>query len=269
MTRMDDSRTPVRTHAQQRIRVLHLYDDYLNIYADRGNIMVLKQRCAWRGITCEVHGLAPGEQFDPATYDLIYVGGGQDRDQRMIATRMAEDCTDALHTAVDQGVALLAVCGGYQLLGAHYLDTSGTSQPGVGVFDLTTEAGSSRLIGNVLIRADLPAVGSFVPGSVRIAGFENHAGRTILGTSAVPLGRVERGHGNDGQSGWEGCIRNAAVGTYLHGPLLPRNSELADWLIAAALRHAGGDAAVEALHQPIPEGVDVFASHARDVLASR
>lgn len=227
------------------IRVLHLYDAYLNIYADRGNIAVLQRRCAWRGLTCQVDGLAIDGSFTPGDYDLLYVGGGQDRDQQMIAERMAGEVGAAIRASADQDTVVLAVCGGYQLLGDHYLDTTGVRQPGVGLFDLHTIAGETRMIGNVAIEAPLPAVHGRPAATVGIVGFENHAGRTHLGPGAEPLGRVLNGQGNNGHSGFEGCRKGRALGTYLHGPLLPRNPELADWLIAAALEHRYADAAPE------------------------
>ena len=237
--------SPISSGGRPRVRVLHLYDRYLNIYADRGNMQVLTARGAWRGIDVEVQGLEPGERFQPGEHDLIYVGGGQDRDQQMIAERMSADLGPAIKAAVEEGTALLAVCGGYQLLGSHYLDTTGVHQPGVGLFDLSTTAGEGRLIGNVAIDAELPAIGARAACTTTIAGFENHAGRTTLGVSARPLGSVLHGNGNDGSSGFEGCRLHHAVGTYLHGPLLPRNPALADWLLAAALAHAHGtDAAL-------------------------
>ncbi len=237
--------SPVSSGERPRVRVLHLYDRYLNIYADRGNMQVLRARGAWRGIDVEVRGLEPGERFEPGDHDLLYVGGGQDRDQQMIAERMSEDLGPAIKAAVEEGTALLAVCGGYQLLGSHYLDTTGVHQPGVGLFDLSTTAGEGRLIGNVAIEAELPAIGARAARTSTIAGFENHAGRTSLGATARALGTVLHGNGNDGSSGLEGCRLHHAVGTYLHGPLLPRNPELADWLLAAALAHAHGtDAAL-------------------------
>lgn len=234
------SSSPVSVGSRPRIRLLHLYDRYLNIYADRGNIQLLRMRAAWRGIDVDVRGLEPGERFEPGEFDLLYVGGGQDRDQQMIAEHMSGDNGAAIRAAVEEGTALLAVCGGYQLLGSGYLDTTGTHQPGVGLFDLSTEAGDTRLIGNVSIRAELPSIGARAGVSTTVAGFENHAGRTKLGANARPLGKVVHGNGNDGSSGFEGCRLHHAVGTYLHGPLLPRNPELADWLLAAALAHAHG-----------------------------
>ncbi|MCW2972296.1 MAG: glutamine amidotransferase, cobB/cobQ-like protein, partial [Thermoleophilia bacterium] len=149
--------SPVSAGARPRVRVLHIYDRYLNIYADRGNMLLLQRRGAWRGIDVQVDGLEPGERFEPGDYDLLYVGGGQDRDQQMIAERMADDLGPAIRAAAEEGTAVLAVCGGYQLLGRSYLDTTGVLQPGVGLFDLVTEAGDTRLIGNVAITAELPA----------------------------------------------------------------------------------------------------------------
>lgn len=233
-----------------QLRVLHLYDQYLNIYADRGNIAVLRNRCRWRDIDCHVEGLGLEEQFEPGAFDLIYVGGGQDRDQRMIAERMAGRAGEAIRESVENRCALLAVCGGYQLLGHGYRDTSGTQQPGVGLFDLHTEAGESRLIGNVAIRSRLPKLHTRPPETTMIVGFENHAGRTRLAADAQPLGEVVHGYGNNGEDGTEGCVVEHAVGTYLHGPLLPRNPQLADWLIAAALEHRYGAEAPELARLP-------------------
>lgn len=248
-----------------KFTILHLYDQYLNIYADRGNIAVFTQRARRRGIDVEVRGLTIGEAFEPGDVDLIYVGGGQDRDQAMIAERMAEDLAQPIAAAVDEGTALLAVCGGYQLLGEYYLDTDGRRQPGISLMDHRTEAGTTRLIGNVAIETDLPAVGAFEARTCTVAGFENHAGRTVLGPAATPLGRVLNGYGNDGSSGYEGCRLGSAIGTYLHGPLLPRNPDLADWLIATAIAHAEGPDATERI-TPLD---DELATAARTVLIDR
>jgi CobQ-like glutamine amidotransferase family enzyme len=219
-----------------RVVVGHLYPDYLNIYADRGNIAVLSRRAAWRGIALEHRPVGVGEPIGPGEHDLLYVGGGQDREQALIAPDLATR-SDELQAALADGTAVLAVCGGYQLLGRFYRDRSGAELPGAGVFDLETVAGERRMIGDVLLECELE------PGEPRtLAGFENHAGRTILGPTAEPLGRVVAGCGNDGESGYEGCRRGRALGTYLHGPLLPRNPWLADWLLAQALAHrTGGD----------------------------
>jgi CobQ-like glutamine amidotransferase family enzyme len=260
--------SPVSAGSRPRVRLLHLYDRYLNIYADRGNIQVLRTRAAWRGIDVDVRGLEPGERFEPGDFDLLYVGGGQDRDQQMIAEHMATDNGAAIRAAVEEGTALLAVCGGYQLLGSGYRDTTGAHQPGVGLFDLATEAGETRLVGNVAIRAELPAIGARAGATVTIAGFENHAGRTTLGSTARALGTVLNGSGNDGASGLEGCRLHHAIGTYLHGPLLPRNPELADWLLAAALAHAHGIDAATLVDAPDSVPGPVVALERRALAAS-
>jgi lipid II isoglutaminyl synthase (glutamine-hydrolysing) len=213
-----------------RLRVLWLYPDHMNIYADRGNIAVLERRCRWREIGFELATSPPGGQIDPDAHDLFYMGGGQDRDQALVARDLVETKREALEHAVDRGAALLAVCGGYQLLGHSYDLPGGDSLPGLGLVDLrTVREPGERLIGNVLIEADLG------DGPRRFAGFENHGGRTYLGPGAEPLGRVVSGFGNNGKDGHEGVRRGRLIGTYLHGPLLPKNARLADTLIEWAL----------------------------------
>ncbi|HEX2410054.1 MAG TPA: glutamine amidotransferase [Solirubrobacteraceae bacterium] len=215
--------------AERTLRVGALYPDLLNIYADRGNLLLLERRCAWRGIGFELRGIGLGDALDPDAHDLLYIGGGQDRDQALCARDMAGTKREALHAAAGRGAVIFAVCGGYQLLGHGYA-MGGKRLPGVSLVDLeTVREDGPRLIGNVAIELQ--------DGQV-LAGFENHGGRTRLGPGARPLGRVLRGHGNDGRSGFEG-VRGGAhgtvVGTYLHGPLLPKNAHFADWLIATAL----------------------------------
>src|SRR3954453_14141686 len=198
----------------------------MNIYADRGNLQLLERRCAWRGIGFRLSGAGLGEAVDPDAHDLFYIGGGQDRDQALCASDLATVKRDALHAAAARGAVIFAVCGGYQLLG-HGYELGGERLPGVGLADLdTVRENGPRLIGNVAIEID---------GRV-LAGFENHGGRTRLGPGAQPLGRVLKGHGNDGRSGFEGLRRDHVIGTYLHGPLLPKNAWFADWLVATALR---------------------------------
>jgi CobQ-like glutamine amidotransferase family enzyme len=215
--------------ADRTLRVCALYPDLLNIYADRGNLLLLERRCEWRGIGFELSGAGLGEGLDPDAHDLFYIGGGQDRDQALCARDMVATKRDALHAAAARGAVVFAVCGGYQLLG-HGYDMGDERLPGVGLVDLeTVREDGPRLIGNVAIELD--------DGQV-LAGFENHGGRTRLGPGATPLGRVLRGRGNDGRSGFEGVRggpRGTVVGTYLHGPLLPKNSHFADWLTATAL----------------------------------
>jgi lipid II isoglutaminyl synthase (glutamine-hydrolysing) len=211
------------------LRVCALYPDLMNIYADRGNIAVLRSRCEWRGLGFELSASRLGERLDPGGADLFYMGGGQDRDQAAVARDMVATKRDALHEAADRGAVVLAVCGGYQLLG-HGYQLGDEELPGVGLVDLRTVRGEGpRLIGNCAIEADLGG------GPRVIAGFENHGGRTHLGAGERPLGRVLRGHGNNGTDGYEGVRRANVIGTYLHGPLLPKNVWLADRLIELAL----------------------------------
>jgi len=215
----------------ETLRVCALYPELMNIYADRGNLLLLQRRCEWRGIGFELTASDLGEPLDPAQADLFYIGGGQDRDQRLCAFDLAEVKREGLHAAAARGAAMLAVCGGYQLLG-HSYELGDETLPGVGLVDLrTVRSDGPRLIGNVAIEVALPGLDR----PRVLAGFENHGGRTHLQAGAQPLGRVLRGHGNDGSSGFEGVRSGNVIGTYLHGPLLPKNVWLADWLIAAAL----------------------------------
>lgn len=216
----------------ETLRVCALYPDLMNIYADRGNMLMLERRCAWRGLGFRLTAAGLGETVDPDVHDLFYLGGGQDRDQQICAQDMVETKRDALHAAATRGAVILGICGGIQLLGHHY-ELGDQRVPGVGLVDLHTVRAidGSRLIGNVAIEVDLPGL----DGPRVLAGFENHGGRTVLGAGAAPLGRVLRGHGNDGRSGVEGVLRGTVLGTYLHGPLLPKNAWFADWLLATAL----------------------------------
>jgi CobQ-like glutamine amidotransferase family enzyme len=233
------------------LRVCALYPDLMNIYADRGNLLLLERRCAWRGIGFELTGSGLGDEVDPDGHDLFYLGGGQDRDQALCARDLATVKRDALHAAAERGAVLFGVCGGFQLLGHGYA-FGDERLPGLGLVDLeTVREDGPRLIGNVAIEVDLAGPGS---GTV-LAGFENHGGRTRLGPGATPLGRVLKGHGNDGASGFEGVRggpHGTVLGTYLHGPLLPKNAWFADWLTATALGTPGlpplDDALEDAAH---------------------
>ena len=211
------------------LRVCALYPELMNIYADRGNIAVLRARCEWRGLGFELAPSSVGEPLDPDAHDLFYIGGGQDRDQIAVAEDMQVTKRSALHAAADRGAVVLAVCGGYQLLGESY-QLGEHELPGVGLAELrTVRDPGPRLIGNCAIEVDLGE------GPRTLAGFENHGGRTHLGPGVEPLGQVLRGHGNNGADGTEGARVANAFGTYLHGPLLPKNAWLADHLIELAL----------------------------------
>ena len=211
------------------LRVCALYPDLMNIYADRGNIQVLRARCVWRGLGFELRGSTLDDDLDARAHDLFYIGGGQDRDQIAVAEDMVATKRDALHAAAERGAVVLAVCGGYQLLGRSY-QLGERAVPGIGLVGLeTVREQGPRLIGNCAIEADLGG------GPETIAGFENHGGRTYLDAGERPLGRVLSGHGNNGRDGLEGVRRDNVFGTYLHGPLLPKNAWLADRLIELAL----------------------------------
>jgi lipid II isoglutaminyl synthase (glutamine-hydrolysing) len=241
------------------LRLLALYPDQMNIYADRGNVLFLRRRCEWRGIGFAYAAAGPGEGFDPGAHDLVYIGGGQDRDQRLVAADMVSTKREAIAAAVDDEAVVLAVCGGYQLLG-HSYQLGAERIEGLGVADLETVRGEGpRLIGNVAIEADLDE------GALEIAGFENHGGRTTLGPGARALGRVVKGHGNNGRDGLEGVRRANLFGTYIHGPLLPKNVRLADALLRLALgRRYGAPPQLEPLDDALEEAAHAAARRAAE-----
>jgi lipid II isoglutaminyl synthase (glutamine-hydrolysing) len=229
-----------------KIRVGHLYPDYLNIYADRGNIAVLAERARARGHELDVRAIGMKGGVAAGDIDLFYVGGGQDREQALVAHDLVTKA-GALRESIEGDAVFLAVCGGYQLLGRFYRDVAGVEQPGIGLLPLQTIAGERRMIGDVLLDCAWAAQ--------TLAGFENHAGRTVLDEGATPLGRVIAGFGNDGASREEGCRYRRVYGTYLHGPLLPRNPWFADRLLAEALAHADG-AAEAPLLAPLEDALE-------------
>ena len=234
-----------------RLQLAHLYPDQMNIYGDRGNILTLTQRCAWRGITVDLLPVGVGDSVDWGVVDIAFFGGGQDSGQALIAADFVERQGPALRAAVEDGLVLLSICGGYQLLGHTYVTHTGESLPGVGVFDARTVGGEVRLIGNIVVgvgswasgvRESQPITQHLTP-DTRLVGFENHSGRTYLGPGAQPLGRVLSGHGNNGEDGSEGAVYRNAFGCYMHGSLLPKNPFFADHLIGLALRRRYGPGA--------------------------
>ncbi len=220
---------------ERSIRVVDLYPQVMNVYADRGNVIALRARCERLGVGCELTAVGLGDAL-PSEADLVLIGGGQDREQRRIAGELAAH-GPTLRGWADGDTAMLAVCGGFQLFGRFYRTATGEELPGAGIFDVVTVApgpGRERCIGDVLAQSALDGVGEVV-------GFENHAGRSYLGATGRPFARVLHGHGNNGDDGSEGALYRQAVGTYLHGSLLPKNVALTDRLILAALRHRYGD----------------------------
>jgi CobQ-like glutamine amidotransferase family enzyme len=211
------------------LRICALYPSRMNIYADRGNMLLLQRRCEDRGIGFELTAAEAGDEIDPAAHDFFYIGGGQDSDQVQIAGDMRKTKRESLAAAADDGKVILAVCGGYQLLGEYY-ELGDNRVEGLGIVDLrTVREPGKRLIGNVMIEVEIDGK------SKVLAGFENHGGRTYLEGTCNPLGRVLKGHGNNGKDGFEGAKRDNVFGTYLHGPLLPKNAWFADHLTSLAL----------------------------------
>jgi CobQ-like glutamine amidotransferase family enzyme len=207
------------------LRICHLYPELLGLYGDGGNVDCLVARCQWRGIPVTVVTATLGDPLPEA--DLYLLGGGQDRQQRAVFAD-ARRTKVALGERAAEGRVVFAVCAGYQLLGEAYVTADGEELPGLGILPLRTVAGTPRLIGDVYALATTPHGGGF------LVGFENHGGRTELGPGLAPLARVVRGGGNNGRDGGEGAIRGTVIGTYLHGPVLPKNPWLADLLVALA-----------------------------------
>lgn len=236
--------------AGRTLRLAHLYPDVMNIYGDRGNVIALRYRCEARGIGFELSEVNVGDPFDPAQFDLVLMGGGQDREQRHIADDLAER-GPSLKAAIDDGLAALAVCGGFQMFGHRYVDHEGGIIPGIGVFDLETRHPgplADRCIGDVVLATE----------TGEVVGFENHGGRTYLAPGQPAFGTVKRGFGNNAEDGQEGARYKNAFGTYLHGSLLPKNPALADELIRLALERRYGEP-VEL--QPLDDGSEA-AAHA-------
>jgi CobQ-like glutamine amidotransferase family enzyme len=212
-----------------------LYPDLMNIYGDRGNILTLLKRAEWHGFESGVVELGRGASERMEDVDVFFFGGGQDREQALIYDDLREFKQESLTRAVESGAQVLAVCGGYQLLGHYYQTADGDRYDGIGLIDVKTEAGKKRFIGDVVVTTEIEGL---TPST--LVGFENHSGRTFLGPKAKPLGRVIRGKGNNGSDRTEGCVQGGIIGTYLHGSLLPKNPHLADHLIAEALKRRGG-----------------------------
>ena len=232
-----------------KLTIHHLYADMMNLYGDRGNVIAIKKRSEWRGVPVEVVGVGLKESIRPTGCDLFLFGGGQDREQALLAEDLAGTKGVDLRSIVEDGGLVLGVCGGYQLMGHYYETPEGEKLPGLGIFDMYTRPrrpDEARLIGNVLARVRAPE-----DGTVReIVGFENHGGRTELG-DVEPLGEVIVGYGNNGRDGTEGARKLNAYGTYLHGSLLPKNPWLTDQLILSALRRVDATFELEPLDDAV------------------
>ncbi|MEW5706783.1 MAG: glutamine amidotransferase [Actinomycetota bacterium] len=230
-----------------KISLYHLYPEAMNLYGDYGNVLSIIKRCNWRGINVEVVNVRKGDDVDFSSADIIFMGGGQDRSQQVIAEDLLAK-GQRIKDAIEGGTCALTICGAYQLFGYYFKTKDGIELPGIGIFDAYTVAGDRRLIGNVLIDCSefMPRANGLqqskllVKSNLELVGFENHSGKTYLGKEVFPLGRVIRGYGNDGLGRWEGCRYLNAFGTYLHGPLLSKNPWFTDYLILLALNHRYG-----------------------------
>ena len=220
-----------------RFTVGWLYPDLMNIYGDRGNILTLLKRAEWHGLEPHLVELGRGAATEMQDVDVFFFGGGQDREQALIYDDLRQYKQESLQRAVDDGVQILAVCGGYQLLGHYYQTADGERFDGIGMLDVKTEAGKKRFIGDVVVQTGIEGM---VPDT--LVGFENHSGRTFLGPGAKPLGKVLMGKGNNGSDKTEGAVQGNIIGTYLHGSLLPKNPHLADYVIGKALKRRGDGA---------------------------
>lgn len=216
-----------------RLRVCHLYPQDMNIYGDRGNVLTLVRRASWRGVDVEVRTVDVGERIPADDVDVLFAGGGQDNQQVAVARDLRGPNGDILRELAEQDAPMLLVCGTYQLFGHYFRTGEGQELPGIGLFDMHTRAGPRRMIGDTLVSAELDGA------ATTLVGFENHSGQTFLGSDCRPLGRVIVGGGNNGRDGGEGAVYRQVHGTYLHGPVLPKNPWLADRLIAAGLRRRG------------------------------
>jgi CobQ-like glutamine amidotransferase family enzyme len=222
-----------------KIIIGHLYPDLMNMYGDRGNIIALVKRCQWRNIEVEVKNIYFGKKFDTSAYDLVFMGGGQDKEQRLVAEDFQKIKGKDIKKAANNKLVILGICGGYQLFGKYYKTSQGDEIPGIGILDVYTEAGQKRMIGNSVININQGLIPR-TQNLTTLVGFENHSGQTFLGKKAKPLGTVKIGYGNNGESQEEGACENNVFGTYLHGSFLPKNPHFADFLITLALNRKHG-----------------------------
>lgn len=228
------------------VKIAHLFPELLNLYGDSGNLITLAKRMQWRGMSADIAEVSLADTLSLSAFDIVFIGGGSDREQAIVARRL-QDFKKELASFVQDGGVLLAVCGGYQLLGDYYMLGQEKVQ-GLSLIDFYTDRDDPRLIGNIVVETDL----SKTP----VVGYENHGGRTYLGSGVKPFGRVIYGHGNDGESGFEGARYKNVLGTYIHGPLLPKNPGIADWALRTALEKKYGAAPLE----PLDDEVELLAN---------
>ncbi|MCH4035625.1 MAG: glutamine amidotransferase [Lachnospiraceae bacterium] len=238
------------------LKICHLYPEALNLYGDRGNILCMKKRLAWRGIDVSVEGCDIGEKKDLTQYDLLFIGGGQDFEQEVLLSDLATGKADAIRAAVEDGKTFLCICGGYQMMGHYYETYDGTRCEFLGAVDLYTVGSKTRMIDNYAYEVDTGRE------TIQVVGFENHSGKTYLGAGVHPLGKVIAGNGNNGEDGTEGVRYKNVFGTYSHGPLLPKNPKLCDLILETALTRKYGSCELS----PLP---DAFENLAHDAVLEK
>jgi CobQ-like glutamine amidotransferase family enzyme len=216
------------------LKICHLYPDLLNLYGDRGNIICIKKRCQWRGINVTVDNISINDKFDSEIYDIIFLGGGQDFEQDIIQKDLTEQKQSELRNCVEGNKVMLCVCGGYQILGKYYLTHEEKEIKTLDLMNFWTIAGEDRLIGNLIFEIDFIEKDNK---PYNVVGFENHSGRTFLGKNIRPLGKVLKGYGNNGSDNMEGAMYKNVICTYSHGSLLPKNPQLADYIISNAFKN--------------------------------
>ena len=231
------------------LKICHLYPDLLNLYGDRGDILTLTRRLQWRGINCSVTRCEIGQSVSLADFDMVFIGGGQDFEQEVLLEDLHRGKDKQIISAVEDGVVFLTICGGYQMLGSYYKTHTGQQCDFIGALDLYTIGSETRMIDNYMFRCAPEASGSVV------VGFENHSGKTYLGSGVKPLGTVLAGYGNNGEDGTEGAMYKNTFGTYSHGPLLPKNPEFCDMLLSRALERKYGKADLS----PLDDGLELAA----------
>jgi CobQ-like glutamine amidotransferase family enzyme len=223
------------------VRICYLYHDLMNTYGDRGNVLCLAQRCAWRGIQATIEHVTVGDALDGSRYDIYFFGGGEDWQQAVVSADLIREKGETLRAAIEGGAALLSVCGGFQLLARYYRPFEGKDLPGIGLFDAWTEAGRKRMIGNTVVNITYGPLQALAAERTTLVGFENHSGKTFLGPQCLALGVTTIGYGNNGKDKLQGAVYRSAIGCYVHGSLLPKNPHLADYLITRALARRFGE----------------------------
>jgi len=236
------------------IKICHLYPDILNLYGDRGNVLCLRKRLEWRGIDVTVDTASVGEGFKAADYDLFFIGGGQDFEQEVLLPDLKGAKTAEIKAAIEDGKTFLAICGGYQLLGRYYKTWDGEQCDFIGALDLYTEGEKKRMIGNYAFTFDE------LPGT-NVVGFENHSGKTYLGSGLTPMGKVLKGYGNNGEDHCEGARYKNVFATYSHGCLLPKNPEVADYILSRTLERKYGKAELPALADGLEGSAHKYMEH--------